>query len=110
MYARMIQLTTKAGHLKDCIRAMVEQGLPLVKQQPGFVDALALSSDTERDQFVGVTIWKTREDAEKYATGQARQVLDSIRSILQHEPTVHSFNLEASTIHNFGIGRAASSK
>ena len=110
MYTRMIQLTTKPGHLKDCIKAMVEQGLPLLKQQPGFVDAVALTSDTERDQFVGVTIWKSREDAEKYVNGQARQVLESIRPILQHEPTFRSFNLEASTIHNIGIGRAASSK
>jgi heme-degrading monooxygenase HmoA len=110
MYVRMIQLTTKAGHLKDCIKSMVEQGLPLLKQQPGFVDAVALTSDTERDQFVGVTTWKSREDAEKYVNGQARQVLDSIRPILQHEPTIHSFNLEASTVHNIGIARAASSK
>ena len=110
MYARMIEVTTKAGQLKDCIKAMVEQGLPLLKQQPGFVDAVALTSDTERDQFVGVTIWKSKEDAEKYGNGQSRQVLDSVRPILQHEPTFRSFNLEASTIHNIGIGRAASSK
>jgi heme-degrading monooxygenase HmoA len=110
MYARMIQLTAKAGQLKDCIKAMVEQGVPLLKQQPGFVDAVALTSDTERDQFVGLTIWKSREDAEKYVSGQARQVLDSIRPILQTEPTFRSFNLEASTVHNIGVGRAAASR
>ena len=110
MYARMIEVTTKAGQLKDCIKAMVEQGLPLLKQQPGFVDAVALTSDTQRDQFVGLTIWKSREDAEKYVNGQARQVLDSIRPILQTEPTFRSFNLEASTVHNIGVGRAAASR
>src|SRR3981081_4591673 len=96
----MIQLTAKAGHLKDCIKAMVEQGLPLLKQQPGFVDAVALTSDTQRDQFVGLTIWKSREDAEKYVNGQARQVLESIRPILQPEPNFRRFHLDASTATN----------
>jgi quinol monooxygenase YgiN len=110
MHARLIQLTAKPGHLKDCIKSLVEQGIPILKQQPGFVDAVALTSDTERDQFVGLTIWKSKEDAEKYANGQARQVLDSIKPFLQQEPTFRTFNLEASTTHTIGIGRAASSR
>ena len=109
MYARMIQLTAKAGQLKDCIKAMVEQGLPLLKQQPGFVDAVALTSDTERDQFVGLTIWKSKEDADKYLGGQARQVLESIKPLLDGEPIFRTFNVEASVSLSVGVGRAASS-
>ena len=89
---------------------MVEQSLPLLKQQQGFVDALILSSDTDRDQFVSVTIWKSREDAERYVNSQARQELEAIRALVQHEPTFRTFNLEASTIHGVGIGRAAASR
>jgi quinol monooxygenase YgiN len=109
MHARMIQLTAKPGQLKECIKALVDRGLPLLKQQSGFVDAVALTSETERDQLVGLTIWKSKEDAEKYANGtQGRQVLESLRPLLQHEPTIRTFNLEASTVHNIGIGRGAS--
>jgi|HubBroStandDraft_4_1064222.scaffolds.fasta_scaffold1384894_2 quinol monooxygenase YgiN len=110
MHARLIQVTTKPGHLKDCIKSLVEQGIPILKQQPGFVDAVALTSDTERDQFVGLTIWKSKEDAEKYVNGQARQVLESIKPFLQQEPAFRTFNLEASTVHNVGIARAATSR
>jgi heme-degrading monooxygenase HmoA len=106
----MILLTTKPGQAKDCTNALVEQGLPLLKQQPGFIDAVALASDTERDQVVCITIWRNKEDAEKYANGQGRQVLESIRPLLQEEPTLRSFNLQASTMHNIGIGRAASAR
>jgi quinol monooxygenase YgiN len=72
-------------------------------------EAIALSSDTDRDQFVGVTLWKSKEDADKYINGQGKQMLESIKPLLQQEPTFRTFNLEASTIHNIGIGRAASS-
>lgn len=109
MHARMIQITTKPGQLKEFIKTMTERGLPVLKQQPGFVDALALTSDTERDQFVGVSIWKSKEDAEKYVNGQGRQIMDSFKPLLQQEPTFRTFNLEVSTAHNIGIGRAASS-
>jgi hypothetical protein len=40
MHARLIQVTTKPGHLKDCIKSLVEQGIPILKQQPGFVDVV----------------------------------------------------------------------
>ena len=109
MYARMIQATTKQGRLKEFVSTMTERALSLLKQQPGFVDAIALSSDTDRDQFVGVTLWKSKEDADKYINGQGKQMLESIKPLLAQEPTFRTFNLEASTIHNIGIGRAASS-
>jgi heme-degrading monooxygenase HmoA len=110
MYARMIQATAKPGQLRECVTALVDRGLPVLKQQQGFVDALALTSDTERDKVVGVTIWRSKEDAEKYVNGQGRQVMEFIRPLLQQEPTVGSFNLEASTTHNINIARAASQR
>jgi len=110
MHARMFLVTAKPGQVKECVKIMVERGLPLLKQQPGFIDAVALTSDTERDRFVGVTIWRSKEDAEKYANGQGRLVLDSIENVAQDEPIVHTFNLEASTVHNLGLSRAASAR
>jgi len=107
MHARMIQVTSKPGQIKECIKALVDRGLPVLKQQQGFVDALALTSETEHDQFVGITIWKSKEDADRYVNGQGRQVVESLKPILQHEPTFRIFNLEASTVHNIGVGRAA---
>jgi heme-degrading monooxygenase HmoA len=109
MHARMIQVTTKPGQIKDCTKAMFGQSLPLLKQNPGFLDALILSSDTDRDHFVGVTFWRSREDAETYVNGQARQEMDAIRPFLQDEPTFCTFNLEASTMHRVGLARAAAS-
>ena len=110
MHARMIQVTAKPGQLRDCLSALVDRGLPLLKQQQGFVDALGLTSETERDKFVGITIWKSKEDAEKYLNGQGRQIVESIRPLLQQEPVFDTFNVEASTTHNIGIARAVSSR
>ena len=95
MYARMVQLTVKSGQGKDLTRAMQERTLPILKQQPGFVDALALNSDTEAKQFVAITIWKSKEDADNYVSGAAQQILEAIKPLLEGEPTFRTFNVEA---------------
>ena len=110
MYARLIQVTAKPGQLRECLSTLVDRGLPVLRQQQGFVDAFALTSDTERDKLVGITIWKSKDDAEKYGNGQGRQVIDSLRPLVQQEPTFGSFNLEVSTTHNIGLARAASQR
>jgi quinol monooxygenase YgiN len=109
MYARMIQFTAKPGQGKDLSKVMQERGLPTLKQLPGFIDALGLNSDTESNQFVGLTIWKSKEDADRALAGQGQQLLESIRPLLAGEPSIRTFNVETSTMHQVGVGRAASS-
>jgi quinol monooxygenase YgiN len=109
MVARIVQVTTKPGQLEEFVKTMAERNLPILKQQPGFVDAVVLTSDTQHDQLVGIAIWKSKKDAEKYANGQGRQVLEAMRPLLQKTPTIRTFNLAASTAYNIGIGHAASS-
>lgn len=109
MIARIIQVTTKPGHLQEFVNTMAERNFPILMQQPGFVDALLFASDTKRDQLIGIAIWKSKEDAEKYATHQGRQVLEAMRPLLQEMPTIRTFDLAASTAYNIDIGRAVSS-
>jgi quinol monooxygenase YgiN len=110
MHARLMQVTTKPGQTTEFVKLLTERGLPLLKQQPGFVDALALTSDTDHDQFFGITLWKSKEDAEKYMSGQGQQFLASFKPLLQQEPVIRTFNVEASLAHNVGVARAASSR
>jgi quinol monooxygenase YgiN len=109
MIARLVQVTTKPGQLQEFVKVMAERNLPILKQQLGFVDAVVLASDPQRDQLVGIAIWRTKEDAERYAKGQGRQVLEAMRPLLQKMPTIRTFILAASTAYDIGIGHAASS-
>jgi len=110
MYARIAQLTAKSGQVSNLDQAVRDRLLPMLKQQPGFIDALGLHSDTESNQFVGITIWKSKEDAEKSLASQpGQQFRESIRPLLESDPVFRTFDLEISTVHNVGISRAASS-
>jgi len=108
MHARMITLIAKPGRGKELNKIMLERSLPILKQQPGFVDGIALNPDTEPEQFVGISIWKTAADADKFGQGQGQQLVESYKTLLQNEPTFRAFNLIASTVHDIAFSRAAS--
>jgi heme-degrading monooxygenase HmoA len=108
MHVRMLQLTAKPGQVKELAQKLNDRALPLLKQQPGFIHALALTSNSDRDQFLGVTIWKTEQDANNWVNGKAREVIDSVaKPLIRQEPTIKSFTVEASTLEEIGMGRAA---
>jgi hypothetical protein len=60
MFARMIRLAAKTGRGKELTKGMTERSLTVLKQQPGFVEAIALTSETEQDQVVGISIWNRK--------------------------------------------------
>lgn len=72
------------------------------------VRASAIVRDIKRGQGMGVEIWRTKENAERYAKGQGRQVLEAMRPLLQKMSAIRSPVLAAST-HGISIGHAASS-
>src|ERR1700724_1735653 len=107
MFARMIQLAAKTGRGRELTKAMTERSLTVLKQQPGFVEAIALTPETEQDQFVGISIWNSKADADRFMQGQSQQLLESYKPLLQEEPRFRSFNVEGSTTE-FASARAAS--
>jgi len=108
MHARMIQLIAKPGRSKELNKIMIERSLPILKQQPGFVDAIALNPDSEPEQFVGISLWRTAADADKFAQGQGQQLAEAYKTLIQNEPEIHAFKLIASTVHDIALSRAVS--
>jgi quinol monooxygenase YgiN len=107
MFARMIQLAARPGRGKELTKVMTERSLTVLKQQPGFVQAIGLTPETEQDQFVGISIWNSKADADKFAQGQSQQLLESFKPLLQAEPTFRSFNVEGAATE-VASARAAS--
>jgi len=109
MFARLAQITAKPGQASNVSQAARDL-IPMFKQRPGFIDTLGLSSDMDPNQFVGIILWNSKEDAEKaLASQQGQQFLQSLKPLLQSDPVFRTFNVETSTMHNLGITRAATS-
>lgn len=107
MFARMIQLVAKEGRGKELQKNLGERSLQTLKEQPGFVEAISLVPETEQDQVVGISIWRSKSDADKFIQSQGQQLMESYKPLLRAEPTIRSFNVESSTVQDASSRAAA---
>jgi heme-degrading monooxygenase HmoA len=107
MFARTVEIKAKTGKAGELIRIVNDQVLTLLKNQPGFVDEITLLSKQEPDRVLGMSFWKTREDAEKYNRETFPKVTELMRNMMEGTPLVHTFDVANSTAHNIVAGKAA---
>jgi heme-degrading monooxygenase HmoA len=107
MFAGMILLSAIHGRSKELTKLMMEQSLSVLKEQPGFVQAIALTPENEQDEVVGISIWNSKADADRFTQGQSQQLLEFYKPLLQAEPKFRSFNVERTTTE-VASARAAS--
>ncbi len=107
MFTRIVELTTKPGKNEQLSATINERVLPILKKQKGFVDEMVFVSDKEDNRVVGLSFWNTREDAEQYHRTEYPKVHDAIRSFLDAEPMIRTFEVHTSTTHKIATGRAA---
>ena len=103
MFARVVEIKTKTGKAKEVADTVHEKVLSVLKQQPGFVDELVLVS--EKEGILALSLWKTREDADRYNRSHYGEVHKLIQHLIHAEMKVHTYDIETSTMH--GIARGA---
>lgn len=75
-----------------------EQALPFLRKQPGFVASMLLEP-TANDSFVAVTIWKTREDGERYEkSGAASEVVGMLKSFFAGPAVLAAYEMSSHTL------------
>ena len=107
MFTRLVEITTKAGKSQEVANTINEKVVPFLRQQPGFLDETVLTSDTESNRVIGISFWKTKEDAERYARDQFPTVNEILANLIETSPMVRTFNVHTSTPHKIAAGKAA---
>ena len=104
MFARMVQISAKSGQGPNLSQHTRDRTINVLKQHHGFIDMVVLKSDTDPNQFAGISFWKNKKEAEKFlASQQWQQLLLELRPMVQGDPVIRTFNVDASTMHNVGI-------
>jgi heme-degrading monooxygenase HmoA len=107
MYTRVVELTIKRGKTGELANTIYDKALPILKKQAGFVDETVLVSDTEPSRILALSFWNSREDAERYHREGYPAIQGMLRSFLETEPLIRTFEVSASTIHKIAAGKAA---
>jgi len=107
MFTRVVEVTAKAGKARDFANMVQEKALPILRKQPGFVDEILLVSNTDPNQVMALSFWKTQQDAERYHREQFPAIQEMLRPHIERGPDVKTFNVDASTSHKISRGKAA---
>ncbi len=107
MFTRVVEATTKPGKLNEAANIIFEKVIPILRQQPGFLDETILTSDLDSNRILTMSFWKSKEDAERYDRDNFGKVVDLLSNLLESKPLVRTFNVHTSTLHKIAAGRAA---
>lgn len=107
MYTRIVEITSKSGKARELGNAIEEKVVPILKKQTGFVDETVLVSDAESNQVLGLSLWNSKEDADRYHREQYPQVHDMLKPLLEGEPVIRTFAVQSSTTHRITARKAA---
>ncbi len=107
MFTRIVETTTKPGKAHDLATVINEKVIPILRQQHGFVDETILISDSEPDRVLAMSIWKTRDDAEKYHKQHFSKISEMVTHLIEGTPVVRTFTVHTSTVHKVAAGIAA---
>lgn len=107
MFTRVVEVTSKTGKARDLTRTVNDKVLPILKNQPGFLDEITLVSDEDPNRILAISFWKSREHAENYHREHFKTVTDTISNLLEGTPQVRTFEVENSTIQKIASGKAA---
>jgi heme-degrading monooxygenase HmoA len=107
MYTRVVEITSKSGKTRELCNTIEEKVVPILKKQTGFVDETVLVSDAEPNRVLGLSFWNSKDDAERYHREQYPQVQETLKHLMETEPVIRTFDVQASTTHRITARKAA---
>jgi len=107
MFTRVIEVQSKPGRARELCQIVSDKVLPVLRNQPGFVDLLVLVSSTQSDRILAMSLWRTQEDAERYNREQYPTVNELMKHQVASAPKVQTFTVDLSTTHQIAAGKAA---
>jgi len=83
MFARVVVVSTKSGKAREFAKTIHDRIIPMLEGQQGFVDEILLVSDTEPDQILALSFWKSQQDTERYTHEQCPKIEELISHLVE---------------------------
>jgi quinol monooxygenase YgiN len=107
MFARTLECEARVGKNDELANRITKEVLPILRNQPGFADMIALSDYVHPKHLVYFSFWKSKEAAQQYHRERYEQIVNMIRPLITGPPTVENVTVEIWTSHEVGASKAA---
>ena len=96
MYVRLTYINFLPGKAEATKKIYNDELLPIVKQQKGNLDCRLLEPVDKADDYISMTVWESKEDADSYQSrGIYKQLVDRIRDSYSKEPVLKVYSAES---------------
>ena len=94
MFARMLEGNLKLEKKLEFVKKMHEEIIPILKRQTGFVDIIGMENETKPERFCIISLWHTKNDAERYEREAFQKVNEITKPFLTMPLVVNTFKVE----------------
>lgn len=100
MFVRLTYLNFLPGKLEEARRIYHDELVPVVKKQKGNLDCRLLDPVDKNDDYISMTVWDNKEDADAYQTsGVYRQLVDRVKDMYSKAPVLKVYETESVMEH-----------
>ena len=92
---RNVQIQLKDGKGKEFIQAVESQMLPVLRQQAGFQNELAL---LDNNRALLISFWDDRKHADNYHNTVFPKVMEKLNPMIQSSPKVDTYEVATTTL------------
>src|ERR1700756_109837 len=101
MFARIVEFIPKLEEKEVFVKIVRNEVLPILKNQPGFLEILPFVPETKTEKMITVTLWAEKRDAERYEREVYPKVEEILRPYLTTPVTFKHYNVETSLCEHF---------
>ncbi|QEC69483.1 antibiotic biosynthesis monooxygenase [Panacibacter ginsenosidivorans] len=99
MFARLTFIGVQSNKMENLRKIFNEEIVPVVKSQKGNLGIWLLEPTNENDDFISLTEWISKADADAYeATGTYRALVDKVKDMYKSKPVLKTYNLAETKI------------
>ncbi|HWJ25023.1 MAG TPA: antibiotic biosynthesis monooxygenase [Flavisolibacter sp.] len=99
MYARFTHIKFLPEHEETARKLFREEVIPEVKKQKGIIDIKLMIPSDKADDYISVTEWEKKEDADAYAaSGVYQKLVDKLKELYTKKPVLKTYSYDSATI------------
>jgi hypothetical protein len=107
MFARTVEFIPKLEKKEELVKVIRNQVLPILNQQPGFMEVLPFFSQTKNEKVIAITLWTEKRNAERYQREVFPKVEEILKPYLTTPITYKPYNVETTLCEHFVQALAA---
>jgi len=106
MHARVVTATIDPSRTSQFHSTVSSQAEPIIRSQPGFIELISLTSDSDPSRVVAITLWRNESDLENYSNTTSQKVVDLLSPYLTSQPKIETFSVDTDTAKKLSASAA----